>query len=606
MAKIKQLGKHRILLLLVMMTAILLWILIRLFWIQVVGARSYSDRQIDLVKNSVMQRQQRFIVDDGRGQFYDRHMIPLTGQPATTVVFFPADNEKWGGNEEQQFQLTQLARIIQADVHELQMFISELKEPQAWPDASGSQPLSLDADQVKQIKELDLPYVEVVDAHVRYHPDQLASHLIGYISQHPERIAEQFGDQLQQKQLTLRSLIGSAGLEKSFQRWLRANERTSLSMFVNSAGRIVPGLGMRTAGGNNQHYPLKIVTTIDQPLQQTVERLFRQSGIRQGAVVVLDPSNADVLAMASLPEFDPYHVVPEQTNWNNRAIQMTAPGSIFKTVVAAAALEEGVVRPDEVFECNGSLGKYGFHCWRKEGHGKITFKEAFADSCNITFAQVAKRLSADQLDHYAKRLGLLAPVGWQGKIDSAKGIFRQIDDEQKGQLFAAGTDQRDEGVLVQTAIGQRDVRMTPLQAANLIVTILNGGEVKRPRVVKEIRFQDGLLLESFPEAVAVNRGEGINKRTSAKILRWMREVITQGTGQSLKNARWTIAGKTGTAQVPFQGKEYVNQWFIGYGPTTSPKLAIAVIAEHVSPHAPNQVLPFVRKMMDAVVDLPIQ
>lgn len=604
MTKLKQLGKHRILLLLAIITIVIVWMITRLFWIQVVGARSFSDRHIDLVKNSVVQRQQAFVIDDGRGQFYDRNMRPLTGKPIPSIIFFPVQDKSVIQNQEQ--QLRQLAQIIQADVHQLQAFLSELKEPETWPDPTGSHALSLSAVQVEQIKELNLPYVQVADIHVRYSPDQLASHLLGFISQHPERIAEQFADQLERKQLTMNSLIGSAGLEKSFERWLRPNERTSLSMFVNSTGRMVPGLGIRTAGGNNRHYPLKIMTTIDQPIQQTVERLFRQSGIHKGALVVLDTSNADVLAMVSLPAFDPYHVVPEQANWNNRAIQMTAPGSIFKTVVAAAALEEKVVRPDEVFECNGSLGKYGFHCWKKEGHGKITFEQAFADSCNIVFAQVAKRLTPDQLETYAKRLGLLAPVGWKGMIHSEHGIFHQMDGEQKGQLFAAGTDPDDEGTLVQTAIGQRDVRMTPLQAANLIVSMLNDGEVKTPRVVKEIRFQDGLLLETFPETVLLNRGTGISKRTSAKLRRWMREVVTQGTGQSLQLSKWTIAGKTGTAQVSFQGKEYVNQWFIGYGPTTSPRLAFAVLAEQVSPDAPNQVLPFVRKMMDAVADLPVQ
>src|SRR5690606_15537971 len=115
-------------------------------------------------------------------------------------------------------------------------------------------------------------------------------------------------------------------------------------------------------------------------------------------------------------------------------------GSIFKIVVAAAALEYGVAAPREKFVCNGEYGKYGFSCWKKDGHGHLTFEEAFAASCNITFAELAKRLTAEQLQHTANMLGIGRPIGWESVVStnrSAGEVFRQFDAEEAGRVFAA-------------------------------------------------------------------------------------------------------------------------------------------------------------------------
>jgi penicillin-binding protein 4B len=596
----------RMFVILLTLTAFIVWIMVRLFWIQIVSNRSYSSYRVDLVRNSVVQRQKGLVLNDGRGQFYDRNMQLLTGDLKPSLVAFPitAEDKRIADKA-----IHKLAAILETSEQSLGEWLRMNKQPTIWKGSNDTRAAALSDKQIEQISVLNWPYVQVVEMNDRYRSDLLASHLLGFVGQNPEHIASQYKKQLERGDLSLSSEIGGAGLEKTMQKWLRGDGSTSLSLFVNPQGQYVHGLGVRTVGGDNRHYPLKLITSIDVTAQQIVERLMKQSGIKEGAVVVLDTRTSDILAMASAPSFNPYQVEPEQRNWNNRALQMEVPGSIFKTVIAAAALEEGIVNKDELFECNGSLGKYHFHCWKKEGHGQITLEEAFADSCNIVFAKVAERLTDAQIETYARKLGLLSTVGWSGKINGMRDVFEQLDREDAGQLFAEGTARNDEGVRVQTAIGQRDVRVTPLQAANLIVTLLHSGEVHKTRAVTEIRFQNDMHYLEFDQSKLLTRAEGISARTSSKLLGWMREVITSGTGQPLMSAKWKLAGKTGTAETVVNGKERENQWFIGYGPIESPRYAFAVVAENMSPQAPNLVLPFTRKMMDAFAELadkPIQ
>jgi cell division protein FtsI/penicillin-binding protein 2 len=454
---------------------------------------------------------------------------------------------------------------------------------------------------VARIEELQLPNVKIANYKIRYPDGEPAKQLIGFISQNPERVAGVFKEQLDKGWLQITSEIGAAGLEKTFEYWLQGNGATTISYFTDAGKRPLQGLNARLVTPDTAYYPLKIVTTLDKRVQQNIETFMKQMNITKGAAVVLDASNADVIAMASRPSYDPNHVDPEQGNWGNLALKAAAPGSIFKTVVAAAALDEGAAKPQETFDCEGALGKYGFTCWKKEGHGLITLEEAFAESCNITFAKVMERLTPKQLEAYARKMGLLSQVGWSGKAEGKE--LSQFDAEDAGQLFAKGTPSSDEGVLVQTAIGQRDVRMTPLQAANLVVTLLHKGEVLEPRVVKEIRMRNERVLETFPERSFVSPGDGISPQTAALLLRWMEEVVDHGTGTVLKHAEWSTAGKSGTAQVNNGPNPTVNQWFIGYAPVERPQYAIAVAVEDVPASEENRAVPLFKSIVNLLSGL---
>jgi len=585
--------KQRVFGLLLLVVLIFTYMFGKLFWIQVVSAEHYSAYNVDLVKNSVAQRQQALVLASGRGDIYDRSLQPFTGRTIQALAAFPV-RDGYSGDS---VQIAGLAGILHTTAAQWQAFAAHLNAAKLWGMEGGGEPVALSVEQVRQIEALGLPNARVVSYQIRYPVEMAARQVIGFIGQNPERVQGLFASELAGGKLTLTSRIGVAGLEKTFEPWLRGQGATSISYFTDAGKRPLGGLDARIIEPDNPYYPLKLVTTLDADIQQRIEQLMDRMQIREGSAVVLDAQQADVIAMASRPNFNPGQIDPADSAWGNEALKATTPGSIFKTVVAAAALEEGVVAPDETFDCEGALGKYGFTCWKKDGHGPLTLEQGFAESCNIVFARVAERLTAAQIETYARKLGLLAPVGWTGTVGEQTGLS-MWDGEEAGQLFAAKTPKNDEGVRMQTAIGQRDVLVTPLQAANMIVTLLHGGEALEPRIVQELRYRTDRVMQRFPAQKLADSDGRISEKTSRTLLQWMQEVVEDGTGQSLQGAKWKLAGKSGTAQVGAGAQQTVNQWFIGYGPVDSPRYAVSVVVEHTDPQAANQALPLFKGIMD--------
>ncbi|TBL81855.1 penicillin-binding protein 2 [Paenibacillus thalictri] len=587
--------------------ALLLFALvIRLLYVQLVASRSLTDHKVDLVANSVLQREGGMILDSGRGDFYDRNGYPLTGNPLKVLVVFPVEKDFRGNRE----QIASLSNILHIHSEEWERFVAQLDIPKIWTGPSADigassrsprLPVQLTEPQMAQIESLHLPNLRIAEYKQRYTGNQLARHVIGFIGQNPDRITQQFVDQFHKGELQLTSKIGGAGLEKTLEPWLQGIGPTSISLFTDAQKRPLDGLASRMVSPNNEYYPVKAFTTLNADIQQRIETMMDKLHIKEGSVVVLDAANADVVAMASRPQFDPQQIDLTTGDWANRALKATIPGSIFKTVVAAAALEEKAASPDEVFDCEGALGKYGFTCWKKDGHGLITFREAFAESCNIVFGKLMERLNGEQLEQYARKLGLDARVGWSGTFAGQSGI-QQWDAEEGGQIFAQNTPKNDQGVLMQSAIGQRDVRVTPLQAANMVVTLLNKGEVKSPRIVESLRFQNGRLMDNFALHTLASRSNGISAETAGRLLEWMNDVVDHGTATALQQAKWHLAGKSGTGQVTTGPGETDNQWFIGYGPVEQPKYAVAVVAENVPLGAGNKSLSLFKEVMNVLAD----
>jgi cell division protein FtsI/penicillin-binding protein 2 len=489
-----------------------------------------------------------------------------------------------------------ISQILQVALSEWWNFAEPLKTPKLW-SVSGK-PVALNKLQMEQLTALELPQLLISSYRQRYTETQIARHVIGFIGQNPERITRQYADQFHNGEMQLTSRIGGSGLEKAFDPWLQGIGTKSVSQFTDATKQLLPGLGTREVSPQNNYYPLKVVTTLDDGIQRQTEDAMDKLHVQEGVVVVLDAQNADVVAMASRPNFDPEHIDLSNGNWNNDALMSAAPGSIFKTVTAAAALEKGVVQPDDMFDCRGELGKYGLSCWKKEGHGRISFREGYAESCNIVFAQVAERLDGTDMEAYANKLGLGVSVGWQGDFMEHPD-FHEWDEEDSGQIFAGSTQKQDGGVKAQSAIGQRDVRVTPLQAANMVVTLLRNGDVHSPRVVKEVRFQNDRLMEALPEKKVAGLPGTISAATARRLLTWMGDVVDHGTGETLKSAVWKLAGKSGTAQVMDKTKRtMVNQWFIGYGPVEKPKYAVSVLVPNVPENAANEAIPLFREVMN--------
>ncbi|MCF6094000.1 penicillin-binding protein 2 [Microaerobacter geothermalis] len=575
------------------------WLLLwgRLFWIQIASEEHFGPHDVDLTFHAVQQRKVGAVFDSGRGDITDRNGVPLTGEIKHVIYLFPKIEDENKQDRDLNLRIKVFEKLTGTSYGSISKMIDKAVSPIPLTKEDGS--LFTINDKVKsEINKLHIPGIVSISVIDRYQFNGMARHLIGYIGQNPELVKRKYGAEIIQGWITPDTPVGVAGLEYSFQPFLKGMGSSSLSYFVDGQGRPLFGLDGGIKKSSNPFYPLSVVTTIDSVIQRVVEKEMDRLGITDGAAVILDASTREVLAMASRPNFNPNQVDPKSDTWQNKGIKQTSPGSVFKIVVAAAALDTGTFSLNDRFFCNGSYGKYNFTCWKKEGHGWLTLAEAFAQSCNVTFAQVAYRLGGKTIEEYAEKLGVTTPVGWEDADFFHKGEFTQLAGEEAGQIFADSTPKDDEGVLIQTAIGQRDVQITPLQAANMVASILDRGRKEEVRVVKEIRYQNGVSFYTFSGKKI--KGESITPYTAYQLQKMMQLVVEEGTATSLKNSLISVAGKTGTAQVFIRNRERNNQWFVGYGPTEKPKYVMAVVAKNRNPQSSNAAVHLFHRIMDEI------
>lgn len=570
--------KQRIFYGLVILTGILVVLILRLAYIQLVfRASSLPHSKYTLQEMSVLQRERGVVLDSGRGNVYDRNGKPLTGKTVSAAVLFPVDRKSL---ENKDGRLNPVARALGVDSERLAALWGRLSVPLLWKGDSGGAPLALTEQQAKRISALKFSGLEVLPYTERYENRPNGMQWLGYLTDVP--------GQMQMPHTGYAFREGAAGLEKTMEPILRGVGPTTVYYTVDGLNRAIPGTGIQLKSPNNPYYPLRLTSTIDLELQRDIEKLTEKAGMKEGAVVLLDASNADVIAMVSRPFYNPLNVDPKQGAWNNRAVQATAPGSIFKTVTAAAALEAGVTSVDESFYCSGKYARYGLSCWKATGHGALTLEQAFAQSSNVVFAELGERMAGEELEWTARKLGLGRTVGWEAKDLLGMPVMRPLDHEEKGMIFSSEQAASDGGVRAQSGIGQRDVRVTPLQAANLVVTLLHDGQVRAPRLLHHVSYANGQLMKEFKPHFAPSNAGSIRPETARLLTAWMRTVVTDGTGKSLMHAKWKLAGKSGTAQVKVQGQPRNNQWFIGYGPVEHPRYALAVLFQNMKEGGSNQ------------------
>jgi len=550
----------------------------RLAWVQL-GIGGKKQAHAVLQRQAALQHADELVLDNGRGHFLDRNGVMLTGKTVRALAAFPAQGMPRGTEEE----LGELSDILGADRDRLAEWLDELRTADVWRAEGGKQAYSLSEEQAARIRSLDLSGIAVLPYRNRY-PDEAAFdplQAIGYVSQDPSHLRETYGKRLADLRINETDPIGGAGLEHSLDRLLRGTGPTKAMQLTDGARRPLKGLGIHVASPDNAHYPLQVKTTIDAGMQRAVTEVLDKHGIRRGAVVVLDAGNADVLAMVSLPAFDPGRIGAAGTDERNHALLAVAPGSIFKTVTLAAALEAGITDVTERFYCDGTYGRYGLKCWHEGGHGLLTLEEAFAESCNVVFAALAERLDPALLQSTADKLGIGRQVGWSAERFVDGQPLRLLPEEQAGAVFADLEAAKDGGVRTGSGIGQRDVRVTPLQAANLAVTLLHGGKVLAPRIVSEIRYADGGRMARLHPQTASSAHGKIGQDTAAFVRKAMESVVAKGTAASaLKTSVWPLAGKSGTAELAGRDAGSNHHWFIGYGPAKGKaRFAVSVLLE---------------------------
>ena len=435
-------------------------------------------------------------------------------------------------------------------------------------------------------RRLELPDVFIEEVPTRQYPtDALAAHLFGYVGEAAE---SQVGDGI-----TSGAIVGQMGIERVYNKLLMGQDGAKV-VVVNSTGREIRELErVRPKEGR------RVQLTIDYDLQKAAEDGFRHAGFN-GAALIMDPHNGDVLSFVSLPTFNPNDFAAgiDRATWaalttdklrplQNRVIQgRYSPGSTFKIVVAVAAMEEGLVTPDFKVNCPGGATFYGrfFKCHLKGGHGIVDMRHAMEKSCNVYFYTLGNMLGVDKIHKWAVNLGLAGKTG----IDlpnEQESLVPSTEWKRKvtGEKWYAGE-------TISVAIGQGQNAVTPASLAVMIATVANGGTRVTPRVIKAVDKGDGTWEEQPPAAVADKVAFKPDTLSALKDGLWM-VVNAAGTGGRGKVLGRDVSGKTGTAQViSLQGRQAArgktdrdlrdHGWFVFYAPKDNPEIAGVIFGEH--------------------------
>src|SRR5260370_10265484 len=356
-----------------------------------------------------------------------------------------------------------------------------------------------------------------------------------------------------------------------------------------------------------------VYLTIDSRIQYIVETTLRVVG--RAACVVVDPNNGQILAMASVPSYDPHKCIPSIStrDWaalidadadplTNRAISAFAPGSTYKLATSLAGLTRGLAKAQ--FTCSGGVtyGNTYMKCWiaaKGGAHGTQTLTEAIKNSCNAYFYQYGNAAGIDAIDKVGNTLGLGQPSGIElsgedpGLLPSPEWL--RINHNEKWS----------QGQTANTSIGQGYVLASPLQMAMVAATVANGGTVYKPSIVYEIQEPDGTMIRR-PEKIRGDLGKdnNLSKEEIELVRRGMWRVVNDsgGTGSRAKIPGGVVAGKTGTAQFWRDGQKDNHTWFLAFAPYDNPKIALAVLVQGAK--AGGQVpAPIAAKLIEEILAL---
>lgn len=542
---------------------IILVLIFRLAYIQLIATHNFSKYSIDLIEESIKQRTQTFTLQSGRGYFTDRNEEPLHFEYQPSLVLFPfLKNIDW--------PVEKVANIISVTPVELIEQIELSKSPFLF--FKDHQPITLTEFQMKEINTLKIEGVYA--QYIENKGNNIAPHIIGVTGENVIEVMRRYPEQIQNGLLSVHAEIGVSGLQRSLDPFLLSRGNTYLAYYVDNLGNPMFGYDVKYVAPADPYRPTKIVTTIDKEIQYFATSLLEEVGISFGGLVLIDIETNDLLALVSTPTYeieDPFGY-----GGKNQMVTTQAPGSIFKTVIAAAAIEYDLVNSYETFNCNRNMYDDGEDN-RKLGF--LTFKESFAQSCNYTFAKLADELiQKDELviENFAEKLGLIDRVGWIGDVYRLEAV-KHFPEEEFGMIKKVDEDVKNTRLLAQTAVGQNNVRLTPLSVANMFATIARGGEKKQVRAVSKIVYENETTLFQFP-IQGLKEDDKISRYTAIRLQELLGLVVSseKGTGHSLARGAYTIAGKSGTAQKGVNS-ENMNHWFAGYFPAEKPRYSLVII-----------------------------
>lgn len=569
-------------------------------------------------------------LDAVRGDVYDRNGVLMVGNRSSFVVSMTDVQASMDETEIKQREkiIKKLAGVLGMTTDQVKRRLSNLQI-----DPYKAVPIKEDVSEMVAVyikeHQLEFPHVIIEGKPVREYPQgTVGAHILGYLGEVTE-------GELKQKKFSdyhIGDVIGREGVELSYEKEL-AGTSGEKRIEVNAAGYPVSSFTVR-----NPQPGEDVTMTIDKNLQALSEDLLAQALVlaRQaydentkknyaapaGAVVVMNPNNGEILALASQPSYDPRvfaHGISD-ADWkalndpannyplNNRAVTNSfPPGSTIKVITSAAAMQEGVASAATEYNCTGKWTGGGEawpqYCWLRSGHGQVTLEEGIIQSCDTVFYEIGlafyKLISAkgEKLQDYMYRFGLGKPTGVDlpgedsGRVPTKDWKKKWNKNDPEYQIWYPGDS-------TNMSIGQGDVLATPLQMAAVYSTIANGGTLYKPHIVKKITTSEGKTTKELKTEKV--RSVGVDPVILDIIQNDLVEVVSRGTGK----APWEgfpldtipVAGKTGSAES--YGKQ-ANAWFAAYAPANKPQYVVVVMIEEGG-HGSSAAAPVARRILEAL------
>ena len=560
----------RILFLRIFLVVIFFMYGVRLFSMQILSGDLHRAQAQDISRRTEIVRAQR-------GEIFDRSFTrPLaTNVDTFSVNIIPAEVPRGQLPE----LINTLAEIIGVTPEDIESRVPPRYHRLFHPmEIAGN--VSFQVVSALAERRASLPGVTWTNRSVRSYADDIGSlsHIVGYVGDisraelvHLFNYGYQQGD-----------IIGRTGIERQYDLLLRGSHGLE-TRIVDARGLRIAGQGSRVPPETGQN----LVLTIDRRIQQLAEDALGQ---RVGSVVVLRPGTGEVLAMVSYPWFDPnifvrgdraaYQALLDHPHnpLLNRAIQSAfVPASTFKTVLSVGIYSQNAFPPQQTIVCTGAIrfGGRTWHCWQRGGHGRMNLTGGLAHSCNIYYFVVGRDfLGVDNIVHYAREMGFgtVSGVDLPGEVAG----FIPTPQWKQRRFHEPWFD----GDTMNLSIGQGFTMVTPLQKANSIAMVVNGGRIYRPHLLKEVRhpITGEILQRTEPEIL---HETDIDPAVFAAVRSDLRATITGGTAQLLQRIALPVAGKTGTGEVGLQDRWH--SWFVAFGPYGSydieEQVVVATIVE---------------------------
>ncbi len=476
--------------------------------------RIYNIAHKDYSTVSTRQSTRTVTIGEKRGEIFDRNFTPLVGNEhklLAVVTPCAASHEHLKGKVNEEYLRDKI---------------------------ENASPFVVETD-----KEINNEVIRTFSVPVRYAEEQTAVHIIGYTDSSGKS--------------------GISGIEKAYNNYLSENSgKLTVTFQVDAVGRVLAGMD-KYINDNNFTSKAGVVLTLDSEIQKSTETALKNSHIKSGAALIMKVHAGEIVAMASEPTYDPNNVADylfaENSPFINKTLMSYSVGSIFKPLVAACAMENGI-SPELEFECKGkvTVGDRKFSCYDGKVHGKINMTEALEKSCNCYFVDLIDQIDVELLLKICKKAGLGQELTLAPGINGSAGV---MPTEKSLKI---------KGTLANFSFGQGDLLTSPLQIASLYHTLATGNYIK-PSLIMGFTNHMGLMTKE-------KTSSPIKVLSDETVMNLRKILASVGKSYKIKGG----AGKTGTAQsgIYKDGKEVLRTWFAGYYPTENPEYIIVILNEH--------------------------